>query len=283
MLNVLTASLSSMPHLQPQFKKKKSGKRGNSWLHIKRNDSKKGLTLIELLVAITLLATMAVIFMFTFTSQLSRSRDSRRKSDLERIKVAFEDYYNDQNCYPPAGALDNCQAATLRPYLDKIPCDTYRNNQPYVYIPEVENGCARRYRVLTHLENTDDSSSITAGCATSCGCGVAGYDEFNFGISSGVSVVGDTSSCTVLSTNPSAQPSSNPNSNGGAGASSSPTPSSSPGNSNPIYVYACDSSGQYCNQYEEGSVYLLNCPQTFPNQTLCQQNCVPNSPFRCST
>lgn len=242
--------------------------------------SQTGLTMIELLVAITIVATLALIFIVSMRVQLGRSRDAQRKGNLEKIKVAFEDYYNDYECYPQADALVNCGSGDLQPYMDKVLCDPY-TKQPYVYVPEVENGCSRRYRLLTSLENQDDEASIRIGCATSCGCGVPGYEEYNFGLSSGMSVVGDTSSCTVLYSANSA--------NEAPAGSSSPQSSSSPGpgggspstSPDPIYVYACDPGG-VCNQYEEGHPALVNCPDTFPTSTLCEQNCSPTSPFRCS-
>jgi prepilin-type N-terminal cleavage/methylation domain-containing protein len=65
------------------------------------NHQKQGFSMIELLVAIALVAILLIILFLSLTKQTARSRDAERKSDLERIKVAFEDYYNDNSCYPP--------------------------------------------------------------------------------------------------------------------------------------------------------------------------------------
>lgn len=45
---------------------------------------------------------------WSISSNLAKSRDSKRKSDLDRIKIAFEDYYGDTNEYPPDGILSDC-------------------------------------------------------------------------------------------------------------------------------------------------------------------------------
>jgi general secretion pathway protein G len=99
--------------------------------------------MIELLIVIAIIASLAVIFLLMARTQISRARDADRKADLNRIKIAFEDYYNDNGCYPPATILDNCGGPELRPYLDKVPCDPDGN--PYLYLP-VEGAECSGYR-----------------------------------------------------------------------------------------------------------------------------------------
>ncbi|MBD3279271.1 MAG: hypothetical protein GF390_01005, partial [Candidatus Pacebacteria bacterium] len=67
---------------------------------ISKDSSQAGLTLIELLVIVTIIAVVLILLVLSIPRQLGRARDSQRKSDLEKIKVAFEDYYNDHHCYP---------------------------------------------------------------------------------------------------------------------------------------------------------------------------------------
>jgi prepilin-type N-terminal cleavage/methylation domain-containing protein len=224
-----------------------------------------GLTMIELLVVISIVAFLLVMVAFVSQTQMTKGRDSRRKSDMDRLKVAFEDYYNDNNCYPAATVLDDCNSDALQPYLDRVPCDP-RTQESYSYQP-LPNAC-RGYRLLTELENPLDTVSVELGCATSCGCGAGG--DYNYGVSSGVTVVGDTSSCTPLTSS-----SPVPSGSGGPGASSSPQPSPSP-----TFVYACDPSG-ICNEYEEGIPFLDTCPVTYQLESACESECSPVSPNRC--
>lgn len=215
-----------------------------------------GITLIEVLIGITLVAVMATVFIFMSQMQLSKSRDAKRKTDLEKIKVAFEDYYNDNNCYPPAAILSTC-GGDFSPYLRSIPCDP-STLQPYVYVP-LANVCGG-YRLLTQLENPTDSVAVEIGCATSCGCGLgAGYEQYTYGVSSGTELVGDTSACTSLVTGELTSPI--------PSTPASPAPSGSP--APPVYVYACDTNG-VCNQYTDPGP--AGCT-TFPTVGLCNSAC----------
>jgi len=50
----------------------------------------------------TLLVILAVMMVgiFNSTAIFNKARDAQRKKDLGRIKIAFEEYYNDKGCYP---------------------------------------------------------------------------------------------------------------------------------------------------------------------------------------
>jgi len=64
--------------------------------------------------------------------QIEKARDGRRKSDMNLISKAVEDYLNDNPCYPDEGFLNDCGGDSFRPYLNKIPCDP-GTKQPYLY------------------------------------------------------------------------------------------------------------------------------------------------------
>lgn len=144
--------------------------------------SDRGFTMIELLIVITILGALMAAVLFAVSAQRTKAQDSRRKSDLEKLKVAFEDYYNDNACYPASTILDDCNSTDLAPYVATIPCDP-STHEPYVYVPET-NACLG-YRLYTHLQNVDDPGIVQTGCDQECGCG--GPDPtLNYGISSGV-------------------------------------------------------------------------------------------------
>ncbi len=84
-----------------------------------------GFTLIELLIVVSILVLLSTMFSLGVFSQLFKSNDARRKSDLNQLKIAFENYYGDHNYYPNQTTLDSCLSTgnLLQPYLDKIPCD----------------------------------------------------------------------------------------------------------------------------------------------------------------
>jgi prepilin-type N-terminal cleavage/methylation domain-containing protein len=72
---------------------------------------KKGFTLVELLVTITIIGILASIGLNTFTSAQKKSRDAKRKAYLRQVVDAFEAYHNDKGEYPAAdsGNIMGCK------------------------------------------------------------------------------------------------------------------------------------------------------------------------------
>jgi len=196
-----------------------------------------GITLIELLIVVSLLSLIILFSIWMYSKQLARSHDANRKADLEKIRISFEDYYNDNNCYPGPEVLSSCNAGSFSPYLSSIPCDPV-NKTPYLYKP-LDDPC-QGYRVYADLEDDTDPVISVLKCNTAQGCGF-GYD---YGISAGTPVA-----VTVAA---------------------SPTPTATPRPSGVIYVFAC--AGYVCNRWEEGHPYLENCPKTFKSSD-CDRAC----------
>ena len=61
---------------------------------------KKGFTLVELLVVISIISILAVIALGGFQSTQRKERDGQRKSDLKQIANALEVVYYDHGRYP---------------------------------------------------------------------------------------------------------------------------------------------------------------------------------------
>ena len=152
----------------------------------------QGFSLIEVLIVITIIALIALAVLFTFGGQMEKGRDARRKSDLHAVKTAFEEYYSDYECYPPAEILDTCGGSELSPYLDEIPCDP-KTLAKYYYAPE-GSLCPSYYRVFSSLERETDEAISALGCNSETGCGASTYfpelgeeaNNLNYGISQGV-------------------------------------------------------------------------------------------------
>jgi prepilin-type N-terminal cleavage/methylation domain-containing protein len=233
--------------------------------------SRRGFTLTEVLIVVAVLAVLFIILLLNFNSHQGRARDAGRKTDLEKIKIAFEEYYNDHGCYPPSDILNNCNGQELQPYLDRIPCDPF-TKEPYVYVPLEDNEC-KGYRVLAHLENTEDPAIGQSGCESSCGCGFGA--EYQYGISSGVTLkqtvctpINPPASSPSPATSPGGGTSPSPGSGGGSpspSTSSPPSPSVTPMPG----TYACDPAGA-CNLYENPSA--AGCDITF-NDQYCENMC----------
>lgn len=101
----------------------------------------RGFTFIEILVVITIIAILVVIGIVSYGSVNQRSRDARRKSDIEQIRSALEMYRADNGYYPDGGPTVNFDAVglagsaietALSEYLSPIPVDP-KDNDSYPY------------------------------------------------------------------------------------------------------------------------------------------------------
>lgn len=116
----------------------------------------KGLTLVELIIVVSLIAALAIIAISYFRGQLFKGNDAKRKADINRIKVAVEEYEKDHDCYPLAVS---CNPGTgLQPYLDRIPCDPLTHAS--YYYEYQDSVCPAWYRFFTKLDNSNDNSVI---------------------------------------------------------------------------------------------------------------------------
>lgn len=134
----------------------------------------KGLTLIELLIVVSILALLMVTAAFSFQLQRKKGFDARRKADLAKLKIALEDYYNDRRCYPTAAVMSHCDLADLQPYLEKVPCDPL-SHQPYGY---TTNAACTYFGVFTTLQDTNDPIISQLGCSPTCFAG----KSYNYGV-----------------------------------------------------------------------------------------------------
>lgn len=62
--------------------------------------SKRGFTLIELMVAVSIVAILAAIGLASYSKSQIVARDSRRKQDLRSIQIALELFYQKNKQYP---------------------------------------------------------------------------------------------------------------------------------------------------------------------------------------
>lgn len=84
---------------------------------------KSGFTLIELLVVITIIGILATWAVNIFTSQLQKARDSTRISDLNTLRVAIEQYYQDASNYPTKWSGFRDPSTWIWNYIQRLPID----------------------------------------------------------------------------------------------------------------------------------------------------------------
>jgi prepilin-type N-terminal cleavage/methylation domain-containing protein len=107
--------------------------------------NKNGFTLIESMVVVAIIGTLATIVLVAMVSGIRKSRDSQRKKDIATIVSAMEQYREKNGCYPSntnsgiitsAGTL----ARTLFPFLQITPQDPTHDGVTYYYAYDACNG-----------------------------------------------------------------------------------------------------------------------------------------------
>ena len=141
----------------------------------------KGFTLIEIMIVIAILGILAALISGNFINSLKKSRDTKRKADLQQIQKALEAYYEDVGDYPaslPSAGLELTNPTnTTKIYMVKLPGDPLSQCR-YYYVKGVAAGNTNGYKLYATIENVDDigpgvlQSGYTGGpsCGASCVC-----------------------------------------------------------------------------------------------------------------
>ena len=146
----------------------------------------KGFTLIELLVVLAIIGLLASLILTSAATARSRSRDTKRKTDIAQIQKALELYYGNNNQYPASGGAitpnngwsnssdsswDTFQTA-LAQYI-KLPKDPSENNNPNEYARtgyhysyySLSYGCSQQWYMLVYqLETASGSDPGITAC-----------------------------------------------------------------------------------------------------------------------
>lgn len=156
---------------------------------------KKGFTLVELLIVISIIAVLSVVGLVSYTNFLKNSRDAKRQSDIKFIQSALEQYFADQKYYPLSNTTATCVNGTFkiscplkspggtRVYLNNIPGDPINGTiTQYVYtplyvntmvVPNFVSACndptvlCNNYCLFVRLEGTTLNSDL--GCTPTGG------------------------------------------------------------------------------------------------------------------
>ena len=139
--------------------------------------NKKSFTLIELLLAITILGILATLVIGNYNYTLKRGRDAQRKNDLNTLQKTLEVFYEDNGAYPNFADTNIfgkklCKTAAILfttscpigevTYMEKTPQDP-NTSYIYKYVPGLGG---TSYYLYTYIENDLDTGS---------GVKIAGY------------------------------------------------------------------------------------------------------------
>ena len=137
---------------------------------------KKGFTLVEILIAVSIVALLMSVLVPNFLGARTRARDARRKTDLSALQNSLELYKSDQSpvSYPPSnfmsGLCKTCWSSgascTGNVYTRKIVCDP-QTGSIYIYTRNATDSL--KYTLTACLENTRDADRDAvnlAACST---------------------------------------------------------------------------------------------------------------------
>lgn len=162
----------------------------------------KGFTLIELMVAISIIAVIAAVGFTSYTQAQKLSRDSKRKQDLQAIANALELFYADYKRFPATSTTDNANlwaysktsggswivdrttsTGLASAYMSQLPVDPVDNGNifkntnggaknGYYYKSSGDLGSCKagqHYILGALLENGSDPEGSTKNSASFCG------------------------------------------------------------------------------------------------------------------
>ncbi|WP_374581720.1 type II secretion system protein [Pseudoduganella sp.] len=97
---------------------------------------KNGFTMIELLVAVTILALLVSVAAPRYFGNMDRAKEDVLKEDLYIMRDAIDKFYADRNRYP--ASLDEL---VLEHYLRKVPIDPFtRSNRSWILVTSEDKG-----------------------------------------------------------------------------------------------------------------------------------------------
>ena len=140
--------------------------------------NKKGFTIIELLVVISIIGLLSTISVVSLNGARIKSRDAKRVSDVDIIKKGLDLYFNDKGYYPVSntqitlgttntkvlcdlGFRDTATGCTTI-YIAKIPANPTPSGTPYAY--ESQSLTPEVYNLTFTLE--DKVGSLSSGLNT---------------------------------------------------------------------------------------------------------------------
>lgn len=130
---------------------------------------KKGFTLVELMVVITVIAILMTIAIVSFTRIQKQARDTKRKADIRTIETALQARFTEFQAYPVVEAPAQPASTVLGTdvlvpnYMPSVPTaplgsTSLNGNTDYMY---VSDALGFSYSLCTTLETATASAGVS--------------------------------------------------------------------------------------------------------------------------
>ncbi len=140
--------------------------------------ARHGFTLMEILIAIAIIAVLTAIGIVSYASINRNARNAKRKSDVGQIQSALELYRSDFGYYPAVNVsgMEAAEAlednADFLTYLSAVPVDPKQVSYTYQALNE-NDGQYYGYCLAAMLEPSDLAVDTT--------CGAVSLGGYNYG------------------------------------------------------------------------------------------------------
>lgn len=131
--------------------------------------NKSGFTLVELIIVIAIIAILITMSIASFGTITKRSRDTRRKSDIEQVRSALEAYRANNKFYPNTGSGSYAEITTLPlepAYISDIPDDLNTTVHYYYKATNLVSGNYYGYCLSALVETV---GTLATGCTANTG------------------------------------------------------------------------------------------------------------------
>ncbi len=128
-------------------------------MNCKLETKRKGFTLLELLVVITIIGLLSSVGLASYTRAQARARDAKRQSDLTTLRNALELYYSENNFYVNTGGACTAVETSLAPlvpdFTKQLPTDPGGQGLPYLYCGSSQDYCLQaKLEAVTAVQST---------------------------------------------------------------------------------------------------------------------------------
>ena len=161
---------------------------------VRKFREQKGFTLVELLVVIAIIGVLATLVLLQLGSARARARDTKRIADVNQIRTAVEQYFEDHGGKYPTDIYAAAPNGLEPTYITRMPYDPLDSTKKYGYGYDVNtNGDPVKYQIYTQLEQSAAALGASAHLKAN-GWNHAGVDASNITVA-GCTAAPNTTAC----------------------------------------------------------------------------------------